>query len=600
MNLLIFGKNKTNIMRKRNTLFLTLFFATVTSWSQYVIKSVEDLSNLKKVPQEKVFVNHTGPVIFTGEYVYYSFQCFNAQNSRPSTVSKVGYVALVNEDREYILEQKIKLDKGLGQGDFFVSTEVPSGNYKLLGYTQWMKNNGLAQVFKDDMIIINPYFADQSSFLANSDEENASERMDVPSAQVMDSSIVGLVMDKTVYGLREKVNLSLKNYKGNLGNGTYTVKVMKKSPLTPKHEMNAISFAKDYFNVDKEIKLRVGDSLFLPEQRGELLFGTVTSTVSGQPLSDTPVVVSLPGKEFVLKFATTDADGNFYTYLRKDYKERVAIIQVEDSDSDVAIKVRSPRKLNVANLKFGNFTFDEKLAEAIKERSVHNQIENQFFSLKPDSVLLGDPIDPFDGGIPEMVVLDEYTRFPTFQETLVEILNNAGYRNNSNGNDYIRIAQDFETFNEEFNSFPAIVLFDGVFITNHEAMKEYDARNIKSISLIRDQFQLANKEYQGIMAVETFDGDYYEKYNLKNGTSATITKPSPNKNYYVQVYDNTSFDRVPDYRTLLFWKPNAVINDTNLDFEFFTSDVKGTYDIIVDGFTTYGKPISFSRSITVE
>ena len=396
------------------------------------------------------------------------------------------------------------------------------------------------------------------------------------------------------------MNLSLKNYKGYLGNGTYTIKVRKKSSLNPENEMNAIAYAKDYLNVDKEIKLNVGDSLFLPEQRGELLFGTVTGAVSGQLLSDTPVVVSLPGKEFVLKFATTDANGNFYTYLRKDYKERVAIIQVEDPDVNVDIEVKAPRKLDVSNLEFGNFTIDEKLAEAIKKRSVHNQIENQFFSLKPDSVLLGNPIDPFDGGIPEVVVLDDYTRFPTFQETLVEILNNAGYRNNSKGYDYIRIAQDFETFNEEFNSLPAIVLFDGVYITNHEAMKDYDARKIKSISLIRDQFQLANKEYQGIMSVETFDGDYYEQYDWKNGDVATIIKPSPNKNYYVQTYDTGRFERVPDYRTLLFWKPNVVIDGNSFDFEFYTSDISGEYEIMVDGFTTYGKPISFSRSIIVE
>ena len=189
------------IMKKRNIWFFVLFLTMVTSWSQYVIKSVEDLKNLKQLPQEKVFVNHTGPVIFTGEYLYYSFQCFNAQNSRPSNVSKVGYLALVNEDREYVLEQKIKLDKGLGQGDFFVATDMPSGNYKLLGYTQWMKNNGLAQVFKDDLAIINPYFADQSSFLSDSEKGELHSKTDVQTTQVMDSSTVGLVFDKL--GLRQ-------------------------------------------------------------------------------------------------------------------------------------------------------------------------------------------------------------------------------------------------------------------------------------------------------------------------------------------------------------------------------------------------------------
>lgn len=587
-------------MKKNWKVFLVLSCIVSTSWSQYVIKTVEDLQNLQKVPQEKVYVNHTGPTLFAGEYVYYGFQCFNAQNSRPSSVSKVGYIALVNESKKYVLEQKIKLNKGLGQGDFFVATDMPSGNYKLLGYTQWMKNNGLAQVYKDNVVIINPYFADQSALLPDDSQAVIATPLLAANTVESDSTTIGLALNTSSFGKRQKVSFSLKNYKGYLGNGTYTIKVKKKGNLGEISTMNAIDYAKSYMNVDKEINLSVGDSLFLPEQRGELLYGTVTESSTNTPLADTPVVVSLPGKEFVLKFATTDTNGNFYTYLRKDYKERLAVIQVEDSEMEVDIKMKAPRKLDVSQLKFEKFALNKDLAEAIKRRSVYNQIENQFFTLKPDSVLLGDPIDPFDGGIPEVFVLDDYTRFPTFQETLVEILNNAGYRNNAKGNDYIRIAQDFETFNEEFNSFPAIVLFDGVYITNHEAMKEYDARNIKSISLIRDQFQLANKEYQGIMAVETFDGDYYEQYNWKNGAVAPVVKPVPVKNYYVQTYNTDKFDRVPDYRTLLFWEPNIVLDGNGFDYEFHTSDIAGEYEIIVDGFTTYGKPISFSRSLTVK
>ena len=113
-------------MKKSVLPLVVLFMSIFVAHSQYVIKSPADLVNLKGVPQEKVYINHTGPVVFSGEYLYYAFQCFNAQNSRPSSVSKVGYVALVNTDGEYVLEQKIKLVRGLGQGDFFVSTYVAS------------------------------------------------------------------------------------------------------------------------------------------------------------------------------------------------------------------------------------------------------------------------------------------------------------------------------------------------------------------------------------------------------------------------------------------------------------------------------------------
>jgi hypothetical protein len=144
-------------------------------------------------------------------------------------------------------------------------------------------------------------------------------------------------------------------------------------------------------------------------------------------------------------------------------------------------------------------------------------------------------------------------------------------------------------------------LIDGVYIPNHEAIKEYDARKIKSISLIQDQFQLGNKLYQGMLSVETFDGDYVLEHTHKNALKSQIDLPDAKKNYYQQRYtaENLKYERIPDYRTLLFWRPSITIDNTGLNFDFFTSDVKGEYEVVLDGFTTYGKPISLRETFMV-
>ncbi|NKI32468.1 hypothetical protein [Croceivirga thetidis] len=576
-------------------------FVFTGSLAQQTVNSELDLEVLKKLPQEKVYVSHTGPVVFSGEYLYFSFQCFSAQNSRLSSQSKLGYLALVNGNKEYLFEQKIRLNDGLGQGDFFVSTEIPSGVYKLLGYTQWMKNNGLAQVFKDDLIIINPYAADQSLLLSKTQDKIGDKEKGTPSSLKMDSSVVGIILKKFNYQKREKVELGLKNYKGNLGYGTYSIRVQKKDGLYPNKNSNAISFANDYLNVDKLANLDRSGHIFLPERDGELLIGTVKDKITGKPISETPVVVSLPGKQFVLKSVLTDFNGGFYTYLREDYQTGSIVLQATGTEKEANIQLKPSRKLNLDNLEFGEYTIQKEMSEAIKLRSIHNQVENQYFAMKPDSILQTNPENPFNSENSMVFNLDDYTRFKTFKETLVEIINIARYRPNPTGNDFIRIVQDFKRFNEELNNFPAIVLFDGVFVSDHNSVKDYNAKNIKSISLIRDQFRLGNEEYQGIMYVETFDGDYFKDYRPPNGVLLDLKKPIPQKNYFSQVYDQTgSFDRIPDYRRLLLWKPNVVVDEGQLQFEFFTSDITGEFEIIVDGFTTYGKPISFSRSITVE
>jgi hypothetical protein len=587
---------------KKQLIFIGIYLAfSLVGWSQYIVKSSGDLESLKKLPQEKVYIDHTGPIIFAGEYLYYALYCFNAQTNKRTSISRLAYVALVNEEKEYVFEHKLRMSKGLGQGDFFISADVPSGTYKLLGYTQWMKNNGVSQVFKDDIVIVNPYLADQSKLLASGNtENNEKKKPEIEASRKVDSSTISFFVDKTKYKKREKVILSLKNYKGYLGNGAYTLKVTRKEHLGKDTFMDAMSYADAYFNVDKQIKQQVGDSLFLPEQRGELFYGTVTDS-TGSPATNTPVVISIPGKEFLLKFSRTDDDGNFYTYLIKDYKISTAVVQVDDENTKYTITRNPIGNLNLSGMSFYDYNLSPDNKEAIIARSVQNQIENHFFQVKPDSVLQGGTIDPFDGGLPETLILDEYTRFPTFEETMVEVVANAGYRSGGKGNDYVRVAQDFETYNEAYNDFSSIIVIDGVLIPNHEKIRTYDARNIEKISLIRDRFRLGGVDYQGIVSVETFDGNYLEMHRYDNSTIIDFKKPEPIKNYYNQRYDleDNPFSRIPDYRSLLFWKPHVLIDKNSYEFEFFTSDIPGEYEIMLNGFTSYGKPITLTKTFTV-
>ncbi|GLU44025.1 hypothetical protein [Allomuricauda sp. NBRC 101325] len=583
-------------MKKQLALFSILFGVAGLVRAQYVIKDNSELLNLKNLPQEKVYLHHSGPLVFAGEYVNYAFYNFNAQNSRSSNISYIGYVALVNEAKEYVLEQKIRLTNGKGQGDFFINTDIPSGNYKLLAYTQWMKNNGLKQVYKDDIVVINPYQVDQSALLSDPVESQTTS----VTSQPVDSSMILIHLDKNIHQPREKVVLSIKNYKAQLGHGNYTLKVQKKEQIPVVPEMNAMQFGATYMGVDGEIIKKAGDSLYLPEQRGELLYGTVKR--NGVPVADADVVVSIPGEEFLTKFAITDESGNFYTYLKKQYKTPKAIIQVPNGYKDMIVERRYASKLDVSGLTFGDFHLKPEYKDEIIARSVHNQLENQFFSVKPDSVLLGFPIDPFDGGMPETLRLDEYTQFPTFEETLVELLSFAGYRKNGKGNDYIRVAQDFEKYNEAYNFDPAIVIVDGVFIPNHESIKDFDARKIETISLVRDQFVMSGKNYQGMLSVKTYDGDFYKEYQPEVGINVDIVKPLDKKNYFKQFYtatDSLGFGKIPDYRRLLLWEPHIEVKDEELHFEFYTSDLSGEFEVVFDGFTTYGKPISFKKVFVV-
>ena len=74
------------------------------------------------------------------------------------------------------------------------------------------------------------------------------------------------------------------------------------------------------------------------------------------------------------------------------------------------------------------------------------------------------------------------------------------------------------------------------------------------------------------------------------------------KNYFKQRYtlDGENNQRISDYRRVLFWKPHVEVEGTDLHFEFYTSDLTGEFEVVLDGFTTYGKPISVYKTFIVK
>ena len=62
------------------------------------------------------------------------------------------------------------------------------------------------------------------------------------------------------------------------------------------------------------------------------------------------------------------------------------------------------------------------------------------------------------------------------------------------------------------------------------------------------------------------------------------------KQFYSPKYtpENTNIS-IPDYRTILYWNPNVIIQNEKKELRFFTSDEKGNYRIIIEGIMNNGR-----------
>src|SRR5690606_37366922 len=107
-------------------------------YGQVPLKSLSEAKGFNNIPQETVFVHFNASFLFAGEYLYYKVYCMDKSTRNLSGISKIAYVELLGEGGTRVFAQKIRLEKGEGEGDFFIPVTVPSGNYKLVAYTQWM------------------------------------------------------------------------------------------------------------------------------------------------------------------------------------------------------------------------------------------------------------------------------------------------------------------------------------------------------------------------------------------------------------------------------------------------------------------------------
>jgi hypothetical protein len=106
--------------------------------------------------QEKIYVHTDKDFYLTGEIMWFKLYNVDAGINKPIDISKVAYVDILDDANNPVLQAKIALRNGAGNGSFYIPVTLKNGNYKLRAYTSWMKNFGPAVFFEKNIGIVNP------------------------------------------------------------------------------------------------------------------------------------------------------------------------------------------------------------------------------------------------------------------------------------------------------------------------------------------------------------------------------------------------------------------------------------------------------------
>jgi len=105
--------------------------------------------------QEKIYVHTDRSFYLCGEVLWFKAYVTNAFNNQPLSLSKVVYVDVLNTLHQPVLQGKIAVQNGSGNGSFFIPLSLTSGNYELRAYTNWMKNFSADHYYEKNISIIN-------------------------------------------------------------------------------------------------------------------------------------------------------------------------------------------------------------------------------------------------------------------------------------------------------------------------------------------------------------------------------------------------------------------------------------------------------------
>lgn len=584
-------------MMKKALLFIVMIPLSYSGvFGQHQLRESE-VTAFNAIPKETVFIHFNDALLLSGEYLYYSFFCLDSQNLTPSPVSKIGYVTLLGKNDKLVFQQKIELTNGLGQGDFFVPVDIPTGHYKLIGHTRWMQNQGQSSFFVDDLIIVNPYQA-----LPEAEDTSATgtfplSKADSLSATHLSTETSGfrIKLPNSTYGKRQQVKFAIENVGKNTV-GILSISVRKKETIThPFQKTRAQSFRP----FEDTGVLKTNDIVFLPELRGELISGRIMSAEDSTMLTNRDISLSIPGNRGTLSISRSNDQGLFYFNLDRGHRDEQLVLDLIGETKEPVNILLDPSSFVPKFVDFKDITLARNLNHILEQRSIHNQIENVFFEQKADSAIVSTYTLPAYKDFQERYTLDDYTRFPTLEETIVEIINDVVVRKRKDRYD-IRIRGNNQFFIETDDR--PLVLIDNVLIQNTDRVFDYDIKKVQRINVSRKEFYIGPKKYQGVFSIETKTRDYSIQTTSNGPFLNKISGPIHRKEYFAQTYSKTPSKKeihTADFRQQLLWSPHHEIKGTET-FEFYTSDNQGTYEISVEGFSETGKAVSLSARIQVE
>ncbi|MDP4215023.1 MAG: hypothetical protein Q8927_02400, partial [Bacteroidota bacterium] len=147
-----------------------------------------------------------------------------------------------------------------------------------------------------------------------------------------------------------------------------------------------------------------------------------------------------------------------------------------------------------------------------------------------------------------------------------------------------------------------LVLLDGIPVFDAGKVVNMDPLRIRSLEVVTHRFYTNSTVADGILSYKTYDGDLAGYPLDPNAVAVQYSGLQQRREFYMPSYDHAEEVRspIPDLRNLLIWDPAVRTDEQGKKrLSLTTSDLPGTYLVVLQGLTEDGLPGSVVRTFTV-
>ncbi len=444
-----------------------------------------------------------------------------------------------------------------------------------------------------------------------------------------DRMSIDVIPDKSQYGARRKINLALSasdpQTKGGVAPSSLSLSVYRLDSLSTLPEMDMMNYlwmssdlkgridsADYYFTARGPEADQALDNLMLthgwrrfrweehfretppafiypPEYSGHIISGRLTDMRTGAPLNHRIASLSTPGIDYRFRSAVTDSTGRMVFDLNEFYgQEGIVIGSGAVADSPAKVDIFSPFSEQYGGERVASFRLSDAVRQSLLDRSLNMQVQNIYAadSLQRFHLPLKDTLHFFS--YPgRTYMLDDYTRFTTMEEVQREYVQEVNV-NRPHGKLHLLMLDEPER--QFFDDDNTLVLLDGVPVPDDKIFF-YDPLKVKKLEIVPRRYFLGPAFYSGVASFTTYKGDYEGLELDRHCTLLDYEGLQWQREFYSPSYETPQqkAGRLPDFRNLLFWSPDIHLQgQEKKQYSFYSSDLPGTYLIVVQGLTADG------------